>query len=282
MALHEMTVPAAADGMRLDDVLRRAMPEIDWVTLQNAFKHRDVKVNGARSKPDVRVHGGDSVRVYCMEPVLDPLSVVYENADVLIADKQAGISVEPEDGSVSLTDLVRRHAGAENAVPCHRLDVQTCGLVVFAKNDQARDILLDTFRDRSLDKRYICLVRGIPKPPQATCEAWLVKDAEAARVTVTDRQVAGAVRIVTGYETLAAGPVSRLRVHLITGRTHQIRAHLASLGHPLLGDDVYGDRSFNRAHKARRLMLCAYQLTIETDGRLPQLDRVTFRAKCPF
>ena len=102
-----------------------------------------------------------------------------------------------------------------------------------------------------MDKRYICLVRGMMKPPSATCRAYLRKDADAARVTILDQPAPDAKPIVTEYETVETGPVSRLRVHLVTGRTHQIRAHLASLGHPLLGDDVYGDRAVNRAQHVR-------------------------------
>jgi 23S rRNA-/tRNA-specific pseudouridylate synthase len=120
------------------------------------------------------------------------------------------------------------------------------------------------------------------KPPKAECRAWLVKDARRAKVRVTDRPEPDARPIVTGYEVLESGPVSRLRVHLVTGRTHQIRAHLAALGHPLLGDDLYGDREFNRRDKARSLKLCAVSLTLDTGGRLPALDGRTFTIEPPF
>ena len=119
-------------------------------------------------------------------------------------------------------------------------------------------------------------------PPSAVCSAWLVKDPLHAEVRITDREIPGARPITTGYETLESGPVSRLRVHLITGRTHQIRAHLAALGHPVLGDDLYGDRSFNRREKARTLKLCAVSLKLETEGRLPHLDGREFTITPPF
>jgi len=288
MALHQVTVEASAEGMRVDAVIRRFLPELSAVTVREAFSHRDVKVDGKRVKQDARVSAGQLVQVYCMEAAPDALDIVYEDDDVLLINKRAGISVEPDEvGGLCLTDLALRHVRAQDPdarppVPCHRLDNQTCGITVFAKNEKAEQSLLTAFRDRTMDKRYICLVRGQMKPPAATCRAWLVKDAQAARVTVYDREIRGARPIITEYETLEAGPVSRLRVHLVTGRTHQIRAHMAALGHPLLGDDVYGDHSFNRLQHARRLMLCAAEITLETDGALPQVDGRTFRVKCPF
>ena len=116
----------------------------------------------------------------------------------------------------------------------------------------------------------------------AVCHAWLVKDPLHARVRITDQESPGARPVVTGYETLESGPVSRLRVHLITGRTHQIRAHLAALGHPVLGDDLYGDRDFNKREKARSLKLCAVSLKLNTEGRLPHLDGREFSILPPF
>ena len=289
MACYEWIVPQAADGQRIDACIRRFLPEILPQTLRASFQRRDVKLDGKRVKPDARVSEGQKVLVYCMENAAPPVEVVYEDDDVLLINKRAGVSVEPDEkGGASLCELAHRHlllkdSAAPAPVPCHRLDNQTCGLILFAKNAHAEQVLLRAFKDRTLDKRYICLVRGMMKPPAATCKAFLLKDAKAAQVRILDHPAPGARPIITEYETLEAGPVSRLKVHLITGRTHQIRAHMAALGHPLLGDDVYGDRAFNRAQKVQgKLMLCAASLTIETGGELPQLDGRTFTINPPF
>ncbi|MDO4482965.1 MAG: RluA family pseudouridine synthase [Clostridia bacterium] len=285
MALYEAIVPREAAGQRVDVFIKKNLPEIPSVVVMAAFRRRDVKVDGTRVKQDMRLTPGSRVQVYCMEQQSPALDIVYEDEDILLINKPAGINVEPDEkGGVTLTDLAKKHiAGkADFAHACHRLDNKTCGLVLFAKNPRAEEILHRAFKNRTLDKRYQCLVRGMMKPPAATCRAYLKKDAKAAVVTVYDREVPGARPIITEYEAIENGPVSRLRIHLVTGRTHQIRAHMAALGHPLLGDDIYGDRAFNRANHVRRLMLCACELTLETGGELPRLDGRHFAIKCPF
>ena len=294
MPLKEWTIPAGDAGRRVSDCVRRALPDLPESAVRRIFAGRDVKLDGVRVSRDQPVQAGQLLKIYVPDTLAadtgsgPALSVVYEDADVLLVNKRAGISVEPDArGGDTLTDLCRRYVAQRcpDAFPpaaCHRLDNRTSGLCLFAKNPEALEILQDVFRSRMLEKYYICLVRGVMKPPAAVCRAWLVKDARQARVRVTDRPEADAKPIETGYETLESGPVSRLRVHLVTGRTHQIRAHLAALGHPVLGDDVYGDREFNRREKARSLKLCAVSLKLDTGGRLPALDGRTFTISPPF
>ena len=291
MALKTILVPPEADGMKTGLLLRRLFPDLPESAIRKLFDARDVRLDGVRVRKEDPVRSGMELKVWLPgsgETAPSSLRVVYEDEDVLLVNKPAGISVESDSaGSLSLAELCRLHVGAGAAeafppVPCHRLDNKTSGLCLFAKNPRAHEILLQAFRDRTVTKYYICLVRGIPKPPAALCRAYLLKDPEKGKVRILDRSVPGARDIATEYETLESGPVSRLRVHLITGRTHQIRAHLAALGHPVLGDDLYGDRDFNRLQKARALKLCSVSLSVFTEGRLPLLDGKTFEISPPF
>ena len=290
MVRKEFVVPADRDGVRASDLLRVLLPDLHESAVRRLFDARDVKLDGVRVSRDAPVRAGQCVTVFLPEekaaaPALD---IVYEDDDVLLVNKRAGISVERDAlGGITLTDLCAGYVrlsdpGAPAPAACHRLDNRTCGLCLFAKTPEALAVLQDVFRRRTLEKKYICLVRGMMKPPEAVCSAWLVKDARRARVRVTDRPEPDAKPIRTGYSTLEAGPVSRLSVHLYTGRTHQIRAHLAALGHPVLGDDLYGDRDFNRRYRARSLKLCAVSLKLETGGLLPRLDGQLFTIEPPF
>ena len=291
MKLKSMILPPQGEGERADRLIARYFPELPERSVRAAFLRRDVKLDGKRISREDRARAGQEIRIYLRDDEAEEqaiLEVIYEDGDALIVNKPAGISVEPDGkGGVTLTELCVRHvreadSRAEAPAACHRLDNQTSGLCLFAKNPRALEILQEVFRNREMEKYYECLVRGIPKPSAAECRAFLVKDAKAGRVRVLDHPATDAKMILTGYETLEAGPVSRLRVHLMTGRTHQIRAHLAALGHPILGDDVYGDRMWNREKKTRTLRLCAVSLKLDTGGALPDLDGKEFRIKAPF
>ena len=130
----------------------------------------------------------------------------------------------------------------------------------------------EAFRQRRIRKRYLCLTKGTPQPDHAVLRAFLTKDSEKALVRITRKEQPGSLPIVTEYTVLEPGPCARVEILLHTGRTHQIRAQMAAIGHPLLGDDKYGDREFNKRRRARRLMLCAAELRFELDGEWAYLN----------
>ena len=289
MALKTVIIPPEAEGMKTGLFLRRLFPDLPESAVRKLFDARDVRLDGVRVRKDEPVRAGQELRVFLPDGDGNAASlrIVYEDDDVLLVNKPAGVSVESDvQGAVSLSELCRLHvqAASPSAVPpspCHRLDNKTSGLCLFAKNEHALAVLEEAFRDRTVEKYYVCLVRGIPKPPEAVCRAFLLKDAEKGKVRILDREVPGARPVITGYETLESGPVSRLRVHLITGRTHQIRAHLAALGHPILGDPKYGDPAFNRKYGQITQCLAACRLEFPEDCALPALSGRVFEMEAP-
>jgi len=148
--------------------------------------------------------------------------------------------------------------------------------LLLAKHGHAQAELMEAFRLHTVHKTYTCLVKGEPRPPRDILEAYLIKDVRLGRVRVTNQPLPGGRAIVTEYRVLEAGQVSRLEVRLHTGRTHQIRAQLAAIHHPVLGDDLYGDRAFNRAQRARHLKLCASGLSFTLAGDLAYLNELSF------
>jgi len=198
MIVKEMTVPPQGEGERADKLIRRYFPELPERSVRDAFSRKDVKLDGKRVPKDTVVRAGQVLKIYTAEENAAGPEVVYEDARILLVNKPAGVSVEPDaKGGVTLTDLCaayvrKENPAAEAPMACHRLDNPTCGLCLFAKDEETKEILEDMFRNRSMEKEYECLVRGLPKPPAAVCTAYLVKDAKAARVRVTDRPEEGA------------------------------------------------------------------------------------------
>jgi 23S rRNA pseudouridine955/2504/2580 synthase len=244
---------------------------------------------GLRVKADVQTVPGAQVLVYDVQEEEEiPLDIVYEDGHILLVNKPANISVQADDGGgATVESLALNHVRRENpdAFPpkaCHRLDNQTSGLLLMAKSDRAEEIMARAFKERTVKKTYTCLVKGTPKPREDVLHAFLKKDAKAAHVQIFDHSVLGALPITTGYRVLEVGSVCRLEVDLITGRTHQIRAHFAYIGHPILGDDAYGDRAFNKEQGVKRLMLCATNITLSGKDELAYLDGRMFAILPPF
>lgn len=277
-------------GVRLDAFLHRAEPSLTVGALHRYLRENKIKVNGKRLPLSARLAAGDVVRLYlpgqpeqgegpaylAAKPYFTP---VYEDAQVLVAQKPAGLLVQDEAGAQADTLLNRAQRYlyekgelAANApwLPqlCHRLDTGTSGLVILAKTPAALAQMTELIRTRAVQKEYLCVTVGAPARPQAELRGFLVKNAKRGTVRVTATAQRGAKEIITRYETLCkSGALALLRVQLVTGRTHQIRAHLASIGCPVLGDSKYGNTQANRAWHFKYQALCAYSL------RFPAMEK---------
>ena len=192
-------------------------------------------------------------------PVYEDLNIVYEDDNILVVNKPVNIEVTGEN---SLTTLINQIYKTSNIMPCHRLDRNTTGLVLFAKNEQSLNILLNKFKNHEIRKFYKALVYGIPKIKKARLEAYLFKDKKESVVYISNTSKKGYQKIVTSYNVLEEydNNTSLLDVEIETGKTHQIRAHLAHIGYPIVGDGKYGINSVNKELGFKYQQLCSYKL----------------------
>lgn len=199
--------------------------------------------------------------------MLSGVSIAYIDEDIIVADKPYGLSVAIDDGDDDTLEG-RLDAAFGEVYPIHRIDATTKGLVLFARNANSRNELMSCMREGRIKKFYTCEVVGVPPKRADTLYGYAVKDAERGIVKVYDNPCPGAKEMITAYRLLSENDgTSTLEIELFTGRTHQIRAQLAHLGNPILGDDKYGDREMNRALNCREVQLTAKELRIERDGK---------------
>lgn len=231
--------------------------------IERALRNKDVKRNGMRLLRGDIVSYGDILQIYIADELMyPPVRVLYDADGLLAVDKPAGL---PSVGEGSMEEWVR--ALYPDAQACHRLDSATCGVILFARSAEANEEILRLFETRRVAKTYLCLVKGVPDRIECELRDYLVKDSEGARVNVSRRDAGGAQCAVLRYRVLASGEeTALLEIDLVTGRTHQIRAQMANAGHPVVGDDLYGDRSFNRSFHARGLFLQSVRLEL-LEGR---------------
>ena len=293
----QMRVPREKDGLMLSRLLMQVAGDVPAWAVREAIKKRDVRIDGVRISGDVRVSEGQEIRVFWPKSVvqaekkeLPAPEIVYEDEHVLLLNKPQGIPSQNEDSPLegdsaltrALACLEAHGEKTDHVRLCHRLDVQTGGLLLLTKDEAAYEAAFEAFSARTFQKFYTCRVKGCPAREEETMRAWLRKDAQLSRVAVTDYPARGAQEIVTAYRVLEPGEHARLEVELVTGRTHQIRAHLAHIGHPILGDDKYGDRALNRQLGLRRQQLWATRLIVHAGGALAYLDGRSFSVDCPF
>lgn len=268
------------ENIKLLKLLSLKYPEIPYSKLNMILRKKDIRINGKRVSNNVLLKKDDALQLYIstLEEEKNPdVKLFYVDDNILIVDKTQDIEIE---GKNSLTEILQKTY--DYVRPCHRLDRNTGGLVVFALNQKTYSELLKAFSDRTINKSYLALCIGAFEEKSKRIEAFLFKDNRKSRVFVSDKKGKGYVPIATEYNVLDEfNGLSLVEVNLITGKTHQIRAHLAFIGHAVLGDGKYGKNEENKKYSAKFQQLFAYKIKFNFGKKsfLYYLNEINFENK---
>ncbi len=303
--MREFLINSNDAGQRVDKFLGKAVKKLPSTLMYKYLRTKRIKLNNKKCEISTRLNEDDLLQLYINDEFFEEtekadflsvpttLSIIYEDENILLVDKKCGLVVHEDDENTvdTLINRIKHYLFdkgeyiPENELSfapalCNRLDRNTGGIVICAKNAESLRILNQKIKDRELQKLYLCVTVGIPPKNEDTITAYLEKDEAKNQVFVSDKKTPKNKTIVTKYRILAEKDnLALLEVDLITGRTHQIRAHLAYIGCPLLGDGKYGINKTNRAYNVKTQALYSYKLTFKftSDGGILQyLDEKSF------
>lgn len=286
--MREFIIRKNDSGQRADKFITKAVKKLPQTMMYKAFRTKRIKLNGKRCEISTKLQEGDVLSLYINDEFFDEpqmefeflaapsaLNILYEDENILLADKKCGMVVHEDDENSSDTLINRiqhylydkgeynpKEEASFAPALCNRIDRNTGGIVIAAKNAESLRILNQKIKDRELSKHYLCITAGYPPKNEDTATAYLYKDEAKNQVYVSDRKAPENKTIITKYKVLTKKDgLALLDVDLITGRTHQIRAHMAHLGCPLLGDGKYGSNTVNKKYHVKTQALYSYRLT---------------------
>lgn len=303
------TIGKNDSGQRLDKFVTKAAGNLPQALLYKYIRIKRIKVNGARAQISTRLCEGDVVDMYINDEFFAPkelkydfmtasdkLNILYEDENIMLLDKKVGLLSHPDDTEYNDTLISRikkylyKNGGYDPAdensfAPAlvNRIDRNTGGIVIAAKNAESLRILNQKLKGREIEKYYLCVIHGTLEKKSGTLEGWLIKDESKNKVRVYSAPKENSKQIRTKYRIIdETDSLSLVEVELLTGRTHQIRAHFASIGHPLLGDGKYGTNAMNKAYGYKKQFLYSFRLkfAFTTDaGMLNYLNGRDFRVE---
>ncbi len=264
------------ENKKLSGVIALHYPTLGKGRIRLLLKNKEILVDGKRVKEDLFIGKGTKVCLFTDLPERKyDIPTIYEDENLFIFNKPKGIETQGEYSVESYAQSL-----CQTAKAVHRLDVNTDGVIIVSKHEKAEIALIKAIKENKIHKSYLAVVYGKTEK-QAQLRAFLKKDAKNSKVKIYDKQVQGALSIITKYKTLFYGKdFSVVDVDLITGRTHQIRAQFAYIGHQILGDGKYGRGDINSRFSYKKQALTAYKITFDTDGELAYLKGKSFEIDC--